>query len=89
MAISTDNRNARSSLIVTEHDPFLREDATGMMNLVSQSMGGAYKDAAVLLCSSGTDTVPVDLTINAWRVFYLDEGQELRLTGRALAVSFS
>jgi hypothetical protein len=39
MAISADNRNARRSLIITEHDPLLREDATSMMDLVSQPMG--------------------------------------------------
>lgn len=39
MAISADRKNARSSLIITEHNPLLREDATGMMDLVSQAWG--------------------------------------------------
>jgi hypothetical protein len=41
--------DARHSLITIEHDPLLYEDATGMMEPVSQAMRDAAKDAAVLL----------------------------------------
>lgn len=46
---------ARHSLIIIEHDPMLYEDATGMIDLVSQEMSDASKDAAVLLNAPGTD----------------------------------
>lgn len=45
----------RHSLIIIEHDPMLYEDATGMIDLVSQEMSDASKDAAVLLNAPGTD----------------------------------
>jgi hypothetical protein len=48
-----------------------------MIDLATQAMSGAAKEAAVLLYSPGTDTFLEDLTKNADRVFYFDEGQEL------------
>jgi hypothetical protein len=65
---------ARSTLIFIKHDSLLYEDATGMVGLVSQAMSDAAKEAAVLLYSPGTDTFLEDLTRNADRVFYFDEG---------------
>jgi hypothetical protein len=65
---------ARPSLIVIEHDPMLYEDAQGMVEYVSQGLHDAAKEAAVLLYSPGTDTFLEDMTRNADRVFYFDEG---------------
>ncbi|MGD0952725.1 MAG: hypothetical protein ABR985_10100 [Methanotrichaceae archaeon] len=65
---------ARHSLIVIEHDPMLYEDAQGMVEYVSQGLHDAAKEAAVLLYSPGTDTFLEDMTKNADRVFYFDEG---------------
>ena len=65
---------ARHTLIIIEHDPLLYEDAAGMIDLASQAMSDAAKEASVLLCSPGTDTFLEDLTRNADRVFYFDEG---------------
>jgi hypothetical protein len=53
---------ARHSLIIIEHDPLLYEDAD------------AAKEAVVLLYSPGTDTFLEDMTRNADRVFYFDDG---------------
>jgi hypothetical protein len=60
--------------IIIECDPLLYEDATGMIDLASQEMSDAAKEAAVLLYSPGTDTILENLTRNADRVFYFDEG---------------
>lgn len=65
---------ARHSLIVIEHDPMLYEDAQEMVEYVSQGLHEAAKEAAVLLYSPGTDTFLEDMTRNADRVFYFDEG---------------
>jgi hypothetical protein len=65
---------ARHSLIIIEHDPLLYEDAQGMVEYVSQGLHDAAKEAAVLLYSPGTDTFLEDMTRNADRVFYFDEG---------------
>jgi hypothetical protein len=65
---------ARYNLILIEHDPLLYEDAAGMIDLASQSVRNAAKEAAMLLYSPGTDTFLEDLTRNADRVFYFDEG---------------
>jgi hypothetical protein len=45
-----------------------------MIDLASQAMRDAAKEAAVPLYSPGTDTFLKDLTRNADRVFYFDEG---------------
>ena len=55
----------------------LYEDAQGMVEYVSQGLLDAAKEAAVLLYSPRTDTFLEDMTRNADRVFYSDEGQEL------------
>ena len=65
---------AHHSLVVIEHDPLLYEDAQGMVEYVSQGLHDAAKEAAVLLYSTGTDTFLEDMTKNADRVFYFDEG---------------
>ena len=65
---------ARHSLIVIEHDPMLYEDAQGMVEYVSQGLHDAAKGAAILLYSPGTDTFLEDLTRNANRVFYFNDG---------------
>jgi hypothetical protein len=56
-----------------------------MIDLASQSMSDAAKEAAVLLYSPGTDTFLEDLTRNADRVFYFDEGPraETKLISKA------
>jgi hypothetical protein len=64
-------------LIIIEHDPLLYEDGQGMVEYVSQGLLDAAKEAAVLLYSPRTDTFLEDMTRNADRVFYSDEGQEL------------
>ena len=61
-------------MIVIEHDPMLYENAAGMVEYVSQDLHDAAKEAAVLLYSPSTDTFLEDLTRNADRVFYFDEG---------------
>jgi len=53
----------------------LYEDAQGMVEYVSQGLRDAAKEAAILLYSPGTDTFLEDMTKNADRVFYFDEGQ--------------
>jgi hypothetical protein len=45
-----------------------------MIELASQALSEAAKEAAVLLYSPGTDPFLEDLTRNADRVFYFDEG---------------
>jgi hypothetical protein len=65
---------ARHSLIILEHDPLLYENAQEMVEYVSQGLHDAAKEAAVLLYSPGTNTFLEDMTRNADRVFYLDEG---------------
>jgi len=65
---------ARHSLIVIEHDPLLYENAQGMIEYVSQGLHDSAKEAAVLLYSPGTDTFLENMTRNADRVFYFDEG---------------
>jgi hypothetical protein len=65
---------AHHSLIIIEHDPLLFEDAQGMFEYVSQGLRDAAKEAAVLLYSPGTDTFLEDMTRNADRMFYFDEG---------------
>jgi hypothetical protein len=72
-------RGARNSLIIIEHDPLLYEDAQGMVEYVSQGLHDDAKEAAVLLYSPRTDTFLEDMTRNADRVIYFDEGRELRL----------
>jgi len=62
------------NLIIIEHDPLLYEDALGMIDLAPQAMSDAAKEAAVLLYPLGTDTFLEDMTKNADRVFYFDEG---------------
>ena len=68
---------SRHSLVIIEHDPLLYEDAQGMVEYVSQGLHDAAKEAAILLYSPRTDTFLEDMTRNADRVFYSDEGQEL------------
>jgi hypothetical protein len=65
---------ARHSLILIEHDPLLYEQAVEMTEYISKSMSDAAKEAAVLLYSPGTDTFLEELTRNADRVFYFEEG---------------
>ena len=62
-------------MIVIEHDPLLYEDAQEMIEYVSQGFHDAANEAAVLLYSPGTDTFLEDMTKNADRVFYFDEGR--------------
>ncbi len=56
------------------------------MELISQAMRDAAKDAAVLLYSLGTDTFLEDLTRNADRPFYFDEGP--RATTKLIAKAY-
>ena len=65
---------ARYALIIIEHDPLLYEHAVEMTEYISKSMSDAAKEAAILLYSPGTDTFLEDLTRNADRVFYFEEG---------------
>jgi len=52
----------------------LYERAMEMTEYISKSMSDAAKEAAVLLYSPGKDTFLEDLTRNADRVFYFDDG---------------
>jgi len=52
----------------------LYEDAQGMVEYVSQGLHDAAKEDAVMLYLPGTDTFLEDMTRNADRVFYFDEG---------------
>jgi hypothetical protein len=65
---------AGHSLIIIEHDPLLCEDAAEMIEYVSQALSDAGKEAAVLLYSPGSDPFLEELSKNADRVFYFDEG---------------
>ena len=65
---------ARHSLILVAHDPLLYENAQEMTEYISRGMSDAAKEATVLLYSPGTDTFLEELTKNADRVFYFDEG---------------
>ena len=65
---------ARHSLIIIEHDPLLSEDAQGMVSTFSKGFSMQRKEAAVLLYTPGADTFLEDMTKNADRVFYFDEG---------------
>jgi hypothetical protein len=58
---------AHHSLIIVEHDPMLYEDA-------SQALREAAKEAAVLLYAPGADPYFEELTSNADRIFYFEEG---------------
>jgi DNA polymerase I len=69
---------ARHTLIIIEHDPLVYENAAGMIDLASQALIDAAKEAVVLLYSPGTDTFLEDLTRNADRIFYFDKGRELQ-----------
>jgi hypothetical protein len=42
-------KEARQTLILIEHDPLLCKDAEGMIDLASQAMSDAAKEAAVML----------------------------------------
>jgi hypothetical protein len=77
---------ARHILILIEHDLLLYEDAIGMIDLASQAMSDAAKEAAVLLYSPGTDTFLEDLTRNADRAFYFDE--EPRATAKLISKAY-
>jgi hypothetical protein len=63
----------------------LYEDASEMVEYVSHALSDAGKDAAVLLYSPGADPFLEDLSRNADRVFYFDEGPRAspRLVGKA------
>jgi hypothetical protein len=78
---------ARHSLILEEHDPLLYEDAAGMIDLASQAMSDAAKEAALLLYSQGINTFLEDLTGNANRIFYFDEGP--RATTKVISKAYS
>jgi hypothetical protein len=58
----------------SEHDALVYENAAGMIDLASQAMRNAAKETAVLLYSPGTDLFLEELTRNADRAFYFDEG---------------
>ena len=65
---------AHHSLIIVEHDPMLYEDAQEMAEYVSQALREAAKEAAVLLYAPGADPYFEELTSNADRIFYFEEG---------------
>ena len=60
--------------ICGNYSSVLYEEAQGMVEYVSQGLHDAAKEATVLLYSPGTDTFLEDMTKNADRVFYFDEG---------------
>ena len=57
-----------------------------MIEYVSQGLLDAAKEAAVLLYSPGTDTFLEDMTRNADRVFYFDEGP--RVTTKPISKAY-
>ena len=67
---------AHHSVIIVEHDPMLYEDAQEMAEYVSQALREAAKDATVLLYASGADPYFDELTRNADRIFYFEEGSK-------------
>jgi hypothetical protein len=77
---------AHHSLIFIEHDPQLYEDAREMIEYISPALSNAAKEAAVLLYAPGTDSFLDDLTRNADRVFYFDEGP--RATTRLISKAY-
>jgi hypothetical protein len=74
-------------MIIIEHDPLLYEDAQDMVEYVSQGLHDVAKEPVVLLYSPGTDTFLEDMTRNADRVFYFDEGPRAttKLISKALS----
>jgi hypothetical protein len=58
-----------------------------VVEYVSQGLHDAAKEAAVLLYSPGTDTFLEDMTKNADRVFYFDEGP--RATTKLISKAFT
>jgi hypothetical protein len=76
----------RYSLIIIEHNPLLYEDAAGMMELVSEAMRDAAKEVVVLLYSLCSNPFIEDLTRNADRIFYFDEGP--RATTRLISKAY-
>jgi hypothetical protein len=60
--------------IKDEYDPLFYKGAAGVIDPASQAMSDAAKEATVLLYSPGTDAFLEDLTRNADRVFYFEEG---------------
>jgi hypothetical protein len=66
----TNQEDDNYSLMFTEQDPLLSQDAMWMMELVSQTMRDTSKEATVLLYSSGT------LSLKIWpeMPFYFNEG---------------
>jgi hypothetical protein len=77
---------ARDSIIIVVHDPMLYEDAAEMVEYVSHALSDAGKEAAVLLYSPSTDPFLEDLSRNADRVWYFDEGP--KVSPRLVAKSF-
>ena len=65
---------ARDSLIIIEHDPCSTRTPKGWWSTSPKGCTMLQKKAAVLLYSPGTDTFLEDMTRNADRVFYFDEG---------------
>jgi hypothetical protein len=63
--LTTILEEGRHTLIIIEHDPLFCDDAAGMIDLASQAMSDAAKEAAVLLYSPGIDTFLEDLARNA------------------------
>jgi len=53
---------ASHSIVLVEHDPMLYEDATEMVEYVSQAMREAAKESALLLYSPGSDPSREDLS---------------------------
>jgi hypothetical protein len=76
---------AYHSLILVEHDHMLYEGAKEMAEYVSQAMKEAAKDATVLLYAPRVDPYFEDLTKNADRIFYFEEGPraEPRIVAKA------